>query len=116
MYSNYEFYKTVFRGELSDAEYQRRGVRAAAEIDRMTFGRAKTAAGDAAEAVMFAECAVIDELSYQAAGGSGDVISESNDGISRSYATGAAAKSARQRIDAAASTWLCRTDLCAVPV
>lgn len=116
MYSNYEFYKTVFRGELSDAEYQRRGVRAAAEIDRMTFGRAKTATGDAAEAVMFAECAVIDELSYQAAGGSGDVISESNDGISRSYATGAAAKSARQRIDAAASTWLCRTDLCAVSV
>lgn len=112
MYSDYVFYKEKFLGVLSETEYKRYGVRATAEIDRMTFGRAKTAEGANLDAVKFAECAVIDELSYQGAGGFGDVTSESNDGISRSYATGVA-KSARQRIDAIAHTWLANTNLCA---
>lgn len=116
MYSNYDFYKEKFRGVLSETEYLRFGVRATAEIDRITFRRARAAEGEDLDAVKFAECAVIDELSYQGFGGSGDVTSESNDGISRSYATGAVAKSARQRIDAIAHTWLCQTNLCAVPI
>lgn len=111
MYSDYSFYTTSFNGALTEAEYLRFSVRACAEIDRMTSQRAKTATGEVLELVKFAECAVIDELSYQSIGGSGDVTSESNDGISKSYATGAVAKSSRQRIDAAAYTWLCNTNL-----
>ena len=111
MYSNYTFYKDTYRGTLTEAEYERFSVRANAEIDRMTFNKAKTATGEDIERVKFAECAVIDELSYQSIGGSGDVTSESNDGISKSYATGAVAKSSRQRIDAAAHTWLSNTNL-----
>ena len=111
MYADYTFYTGTYNGALTEAEFSRFGVRATAEINRITSNKAKTATGEVLELVKFAECAVIDELSYQSLGGSGDVISESNDGISRSYATGAVAKSSRQRIDAAAFTWLSNTNL-----
>ena len=111
MYANYAFYTGSYKGLLTEAEYDRNVVRASAEIDRITSGRSKTATGEALEAVKMAECAVVDELSLQAIGGSGDVTSESNDGISRSYATGVVSKSSRQRIDAAAYTWLNNTNL-----
>lgn len=111
MYSNYAFYTDTYNGKLTEAEFNRFSVRATAEINRMTSDRAKTATGEDMEKVKFAECAVIDELSFQSVGGHGDVTSETNDGISKSYATGAVAKSSRQRIDAAAYTWLCNTNL-----
>lgn len=116
MYGNYAFYTGTYNGVLTEPEYNRLAVRASAEINRITSQRAKDAKGETLELVKFAECAVIDELSYQSLGGSGDVTSESNDGISRSYATGAVAKSSRQRIDAAAYTWLCDTNLLFVGV
>jgi hypothetical protein len=111
MYGNYSFYTDTYNGRLTEEEYNRFCVRASAEIDRMTLQKAKNATGEEMELVKFAECAVIDELSFQSVGGSGDVTSESNDGISRSYATGAVSKSSRQRIDAAAYTFLCNTNL-----
>lgn len=111
MYADFAYYSGTFSGILTEAEYSRNVVRASAEIDRITSGRAKTAKGEILEAVKMAECAVVDELSLQAIGGSGDVTSESNDGISRSYATGVVSKSSRQRIDAAAFTWLNNTNL-----
>lgn len=111
MYADFTFYQETYNGALTETEYNRFSVRANAEIDRMTFNKAKTATGEDIERVKMAECAVIDELSYQAIGGSGDVTSESNDGISKSYSTGAVAKSSRQRIDAAAYTWLSNTNL-----
>lgn len=116
MYSDYTFYAGTYNGALTEAEYNRFSVRASAEINRITSRRAKTATGETLELVKFAECAVIDELSYQSLGGSGDVTSESNDGVSRSYATGAVSKSSRQRIDAAAFTFLCDTNLLYVGV
>lgn len=116
MYSDYAFYTNIYNGALTEAEYNRFSVRAMAEINRMTSNRAKTATEEDAENVKLAECAVIDELNYQSFGGHGDVVSESNDGISRSYATGVVSKSSRQRIDAAAYTWLCNTNLLYVGV
>lgn len=111
MYGDFAFYKGTYNGALTEAEYHSFSVRATAEINRITSQKAKTAEGELLELVKMAECAVIDELNYQSFGGSGDVTSESNDGISRSYATGAVAKSSRQRIDAAAFTWLSDTNL-----
>lgn len=111
MYSDFSFYRDTYKGVLTETEFTRYSVRATAEINRITSQRAKTATGETLEAVKMAECAVIDELSYQTLGGSGDVTSESNDGISRSYATGAVAKSSRQRIDSAAFTFLNETNL-----
>lgn len=111
MYSDYGFYSSEYKGTLTEAEYIRFSVRASAEINRITSNKANTAEGEELTAVKMAECAVIDELSYQSIGGNGDVTSESNDGISRSYATGTVAKSSRQRIDAAAYTFLCSANL-----
>ena len=111
MYADYTFYTGTYNGALTEAEFLRYRVRATAEINRITSQRAKKATGEDLEIVKLAECAVIDELSFQSLGGSGDVTSESNDGISRSYATGAVSKSSRQRIDAAAYTWLSDTNL-----
>jgi hypothetical protein len=111
MYGDFSFYTNEYQGTLTEAEYNRFSVRASAEINRITMQKAKTATGAMLDLVKLAECAVIDELSYQYLGGSGDVTSESNDGISRSYATGPVSKSSRQRIDAAAYTWLCNTNL-----
>ena len=114
-YSDYAFYTNEYKGTLAEAVYSRLLPRAAAEIDRMTFNRARTATGENLTAVKFAECAVIEELDYQGTGGAGDVTSESNDGISRSYAAGIT-KTSRQRINAAADTYLTNTGFCAVPI
>lgn len=114
-YSDFSFYTSEYMGTLSEAAYSRLVPRASAEIDRMTFDRAKAASGETLKAVKMAECAVIEELNYQGIHGAGDVTSESNDGISRSYAS-VSAKSSRQRITAAADTWLSNTGLCAVPI
>ena len=109
MYADYTFYLTEYHGAASDAEYTRLSVRAAAYVDRMTNGRAKTAVGDNLTAVKMAECAVVDELAAQEQGGI--VTSESNDGISRSFAT-SVVKSNTQRIYAAAEVFLSNTNLC----
>lgn len=111
MYADFTFYQETYNGTLTETEFMRLEVRATAEINRITSQKAKTAQGEELELVKFAECAVIDELNYQSFGGHGDIVSESNDGISRSYATGVVSKSSRQRIDAAAFTWLSDTNL-----
>lgn len=113
-YSDYAFYRDEYKGMLAEDIYTRLLPRATAEINRMTFNRALDAIGDTLEAVKFAECAVIEELNYQGTSGAGDVVSESNDGISRSYA--GIAKTARQRINAAADTYLYNTGLCATAI
>ena len=114
-YSDFAFYTGEYNGKLTEDIFLRLLPRATAEIDRMTFNRARNATGDVMIAVKFAECAVLEELEYQGANGAGDVVSESNDGISRAYAAGTA-KTARQRINAAADTYLTNTGLCAVPI
>lgn len=110
MYADFKFYKDTYHGGASETEYSRLAVRAAAYVDRMTFGRAKTAKGADLDAVKMAECAIVDELVTQEQGGI--VTSETNDGISRSYATGSVVKSSTQRIYAAAEVFLCNTNLC----
>lgn len=110
MYADFEFYENTFHGNAPAADYTRLAVRAAAEIDRITFGRAAKATGADMIAVKMAECAVVDELSYLESGG--DVTSESNDGISRSYASSSTVKTKAQRLYDAASPWLANTNLC----
>lgn len=109
MYANYFFYTGTFYGALSEGDFNRLAVRATAEINRITFNRAATATGADLEAVKLAQCAVIDEL-YKIEMG-GDIASESNDGVSRSYASGTA-RSKTQRIVEAARVYLDSTNLC----
>ena len=115
MYADFAFYANNYKGTLNADAFDRLSVRAWAEVNRITLGRATNATGKDLEAVKYAQCAIIDELRKQEGGITGDVVSESNDGISRSYASGVA-RSARQRIDAAALVWLQSTNLCAVAI
>ena len=109
MYADYTFYAETYLGRLTHDEYRSLVGRASAEIDRITFGRAASATGAVLTAVKMAECAVVDELRTIAEGG--DITSESNDGISRSYASGGVPRSKEQRITAAASVWLSGSNL-----
>ncbi len=104
MYADYGYYACVYMGNASEEEYTRMQPRAAAEIRRMIFGREP---GKALDCVRMAECAVLDELIRQEAGGA--VASETNDGISVSYAT--VIRSHAQRLCAAADVYLDGTGL-----
>lgn len=107
--ADYTFYTSTFYGKLSAEEFARLSVRAKAEVDRLTYGRAATATGKDLAAVKLAHCAVVDELARQEQGG--EVTSESNDGVSRSYAA-ATTRSKSQRIVAEAMAYLWNTNLC----
>lgn len=107
MYADYTYYAGSYLGKLTEPEFNRLSVRAVAEINRVTFGRAASAAD--LDAVKLAQCAVVDELAYMEQGG--EITSESNDGVSRSYAAGAA-RSKAQRIHDAARVYLASTNLC----
>ena len=110
MHADFEFYTIFYGGTLDSEAYNRLAVRASAEIDRLTFNRAATATGADLEAVKMAVCAVVDELNYLELGG--DITSESNDGISRSYASANVTRTKTQRLQAAADIWLSKTTLC----
>lgn len=114
MYSDYAFYLDDYKGTVSEADFTRLSVLATAHINRITNGKAKTATEQDLDAVKLAECAIIDELERQEHGGI--VTSESNDGVSRSYATSAVVKSASQRIYAVAEIFLSGTNLLYVGV
>lgn len=109
MYADFSFYAGEYFGLLKEEEFARLSVRAKAEIDRLTFGRAETATEGALHAVKLAQCAVVDELAHMEQGG--EITSESNDGVSRSYAAGVA-RSKSQRIADAARVYLNMTSLC----
>ena len=109
MYADFSYYVGAYFGKLTETEFNRLSVRAVAEIDRLTFGRASTATGASAVSVKMAQCAVVDELAYMEQGG--EITSESNDGVSRSYAAGVA-RSKSQRIADAARVYLANTNLC----
>lgn len=107
MYADFTYYLNEYQGTVAEAAFSRLSVLATAHINRITSNRAKTATGDNLEAVKLAFCSVIDELDKQERGGI--VTAESNDGISRSYAT--TVKTATQRINAAAEVFLSSTNL-----
>lgn len=111
MYADFNFYLNEFHGKaITDEEpFARLSVLASAHIDRITYGKAKTAEGSELEAVKFACCSVIDELNRQESGGI--ITAENNDGISRSYAVGSVVKSNTARIDEAAKLFLLPTNL-----
>ena len=114
MYADYTFYLNEFKGTATEETFSRLSVIAKAHIDRITSNKAATAEGDNLTAVQLAFCAVVDELEKQEQGGI--ITSESNDGISRSYATGSIVKSSTQRIYAAAEVFLGNTNLLFVGV
>lgn len=106
---DYTFYKDTYKGTVIEAVFDRLSSLATAHINRITSGRAQTATGTDLDAVKLAFCAIIDELDKQENGGI--VTSESNDGISRSYAVSSVVRSASQRIYNVAEVYLSNTNL-----
>lgn len=109
MYADYTFYMSDYNGTLTEAAFSRLSKLATAHLDKITHQRAKTATDADLEAVKMAFCAVVDELDKQERGGI--VTSESNDGISRSYAVGSVIRSEAQRIYNVAEVYLSGTNL-----
>lgn len=82
---DYEFYKTRYGGDLSNEAFNRLSGRASACLSAMTLGRSRTTLPQAVdESVKMAICALSDAM-HKAENG-GEIQSESNDGISVTYA------------------------------
>lgn len=118
IYADYTFYLDDFFGiQITDEnEYMRCAVRAAADIDYYTMGRAKDNAES--DAVKLASCAVaeiyqiIGKSQSAAASEKGELASESVGSYSRSYRSSAeTANNARMQIKAAIEHYLAPTGL-----
>lgn len=79
----YTYYIGIFRGTLTESDFNRLSVKASAYMDRVTFGRL---AEETDETVLnsagLAFCAVVDAMKQNEEGG---IKSESNDGVSVTY-------------------------------
>lgn len=81
---DYSFYVTEYHGALSEAEFSRQAVPALAYLDMLTLGRINRPSPEHVQhKVKLALCAVVDVQAQQEAG---EITSESNDGISVTYA------------------------------
>ena len=79
-YADYTWYKDVYKGcEAGEEEFSSLAPKASAYLDRITFGRID----DADENVMFAMCAVVDEM--HRCKNTSHIAKETNDGYSISY-------------------------------
>lgn len=106
----YSFYTGTYHGELSQEAFEKQSWAAAAELDDLTMSRsAGELSSDEAQRCDLALCAMIDAADlYDQVGG---VSSQSNDGVSVSYAPTAAAASKTQRLRDAAVVYLAQTNL-----
>ena len=79
-YTDYTWYKDVYKGcEAGEEEFSSLAIKASAYLDRITFGRIDSAD----ENVMFAMCAVVDEMLKSKK--TSHIATETNDGYSISY-------------------------------
>lgn len=115
-YADYTYYATSFLGTaIAESAFPALALRASAEIDRLTFGRAAVdfAASTNVAAIKNAMCAVAEELQRQDANANVDgVASESQGNYSVSYlASSNRSKSNTQKIQDTANVWLANTYL-----
>lgn len=108
--ADYKFYTDTYHGKMSQEDYDRLTVYAAAYLDELTMGRINE---DLPAAVMtkanLALCAVADAYRLQEQGGG--VASETNDGVSVTYVAGSQVKSEGRRLYEAAALFLGPTGL-----
>ena len=108
--SDYAFYISNYGGSLPQTEFEKLRGRASAYLASITLGKSRleNLPGAVKESVDMALCAVLDVLHKVESGG--DIVSESNDGISVTYAA-KAQQTEQQRLYSAASTHLAWTGL-----
>lgn len=87
-YADYDFYVSVYRGQLKEEEFDRHIIIASAYIRKITFGRAD--AQTESEVVKLSVCAVCDvykmDEKRRAEHQGRNITSENNDGYSVSFA------------------------------
>lgn len=112
-YADYAHYSTVYLGNaIAEADFPRLALRASAQIDRITFGRAATDT-DNETAIKNAMCAVAEEIQRQEQSDNVDgVTSESQGRYSVSYgANSSKSRTNTQKISDAAKLYLEDTSL-----
>ncbi len=103
-YADYNYYKDIYRGKMSETDFNSMSGQASAYLNRITFNKAKNAVTDD---VKDACCAVADVMFKQSKGG--ELLSESVGPHSRQFAgTG---KSYEQKLYNAAEIYLAMTGL-----
>ncbi len=104
----YEFYTLDYHGKLPEAEFDRLSVRAGGYLDALTMGRVNRPAlpSPILQKAKLALCACTDELARIE---EGTIASESNDGVSVTYARSSETDS--QRLYRAVSDYLVTTGL-----
>lgn len=111
-YTDYTFYKNVYRGLLDEAAFGSFLLDASAALEMLTSGRiyrCELTDSDSAQ-VRLACCALVDTLKINEDGGG--IASESNDGVTVNYVAGVSkAKTDDNRIFDAAARYLLDTGL-----
>ncbi len=90
LYANYTYYLSIYRGDLTEEEFERFIIPATAHVRRITFGRADQNMG--LKEVQLATCAICDLLAndkkFRSQHSGKAVISENTDGYSVTYESG----------------------------
>lgn len=109
VYATYDYYMTDYYGSMLEDDFNRLSRQATAYLDLITFGRID-ATVTAGNAVQDACCAIADTYLLNEQGGG--IASETNDGISVNYVSGASnTKTDGQRLYEAAALYLGHTGL-----
>lgn len=87
-YADYDFYKSDYRGNMTEDEFNRHIIKASAYVRRITFGRADANAEN--DEIKLSACAVCDVFAAdekrRAEHQGQNILSENNDGYSVSFA------------------------------
>lgn len=114
-YADYTFYTTEYLGTAIQAgDFPRLALRAAEQIDRMTFNRAVAETDlDKIELIKMANCAVAEEIQkVELSGGDDGIVSESIGSNSVSYADNSSKRQSKdEKYNNAASVYLENTGL-----
>lgn len=106
--TEYEFYTEKYGGTLPKADFERLRGRAMSYLVSVTLGKVQYVQDPLRRQVDMAVCALVDVIHKQESGG--DVTSESNDGISVTYASKVQQTEQKQLYEAA-SAYLAWTGL-----
>lgn len=111
-YADWTYYTGTYLGaEIAEADFARLSLRASAQIDALTFGRAASDT-DHTDEIAMATCAVAEEIQKVERGDGDAIASESIGSNSVSYAANSSKmKSAQQKYQTAASLYLGDTGL-----
>lgn len=109
IYADYDYYLNEYFGNsISDADFPRLSRQASAYIDTVTYGSAEKATDSKVIAKLSDTCCAVAEVMYKQEQG-GEVASESNHSVSRTYVT--SGKSVECRMYDAAALYLSNTGL-----